>query len=64
MKQEDYVDKGVRITRAYSNFRVGQVIFPPSLLRDKLVKSGFVQRIADDVEEAKPRLSIMRKAAD
>jgi hypothetical protein len=64
MKQEDYVDKGVRIVRAYSNFRAGQVIFPPALLRDKLVSAGFVERIVDEVEAVKPRLSIMRKAAD
>ena len=61
MKHEDYVDKGVRITRAYQNFRVGQIIYPSALLRDKLVKAGFVERIVDEAESVKPRL-MMRKS--
>lgn len=38
-------DYGVRVIRAYENKRVGQVLYPPGLLRDALVRRGFVERI-------------------
>jgi predicted DNA-binding transcriptional regulator len=38
-------DYGVRVVRAYENRRVGQVFYPPGLLRDKLVQQGWVERI-------------------
>lgn len=59
MKQSDYIDKGVRVTRAYGNMSVGRVIFPPALLRDKLVQTGFCERIVD--EEKPPEKAIFRK---
>lgn len=39
---EDY---GVRVIRAYETRRVGQVFYPPALLRDALVRGGFVERV-------------------
>ncbi len=38
-------DYGVRVLTAYDTRRVGQVIFPPALLRDRLVQLGCVERI-------------------
>lgn len=38
-------DYGVRVITAYENKRVGQVFFPPALLRDRLVKTGRVERV-------------------
>lgn len=42
MTSQDY---GVRVIRAYSNMTVGRVIFPPGVLRDRLVATGFVERV-------------------
>lgn len=36
-------DYGVEVVVAYENKRVGQVIFPPGMLRDRLIRSGFVR---------------------
>lgn len=38
-------DYGVRVITAYENRRVGQVFFPPALLRDALVRRKFVERV-------------------
>ena len=42
-------DYGVRVVVAFGNNRVGRVLFPPGLLRDALVKRGFVERIAPPI---------------
>lgn len=34
-------DYGVRIIRPYLNFRVGAVVFPVGMLRQKLIQAGF-----------------------
>ena len=58
-------DYGVRVMRAWSNMRVGNVIYPPSLLRDSLVKGGFVERIEapepESVEEEPKERKAVRK---
>jgi hypothetical protein len=46
MRSKDY---GVEVIRAYEFKRVGQVIFPPALMRDRLVNAGFVRRVAAPV---------------
>lgn len=38
-------DYGIRVRVAYENFRKGQVIFPPAMLREALVKRGFCERL-------------------
>lgn len=38
-------DLGVRVIVAYENKRVGQVIFPPGTLRQRLVQCGFVEPV-------------------
>lgn len=38
-------DYGVEVITAYENRRVGQVFFPPGLLRDALVRTGRVKRL-------------------
>lgn len=55
IQSDDYLTKdlGVRVTRAYLNMRVGNVIYPPGLLRDKLVKAGFAERILPPAEPEK-----------
>jgi hypothetical protein len=45
MSSKDY---GVEVIRAYEFKRVGQVIFPPALMRDRLVNAGFVRRLAPE----------------
>lgn len=45
-------DYGVEVIVAYANRLVGQVFYPPGLLRDALVRSGRVKRLAPPVEEA------------
>jgi hypothetical protein len=40
-------DYGVRILHAYENKRVGQVIYPPAMLRGKLIQAGLVERVAE-----------------
>lgn len=42
MTAQDY---GVRVVRAYSNMTVGRIIWPPGVLRDRLVATGFVERV-------------------
>lgn len=42
-------DYGVEVIRAYEFKRVGQVIYPPALMRDRLVGAGFVRRIRGPV---------------
>jgi hypothetical protein len=44
-------DLGVRVITAYANFRVGQVLFPPAMLRDSLIKRGFVEAVRASVDE-------------
>jgi hypothetical protein len=39
-------DYGVEVILAYENRIVGQVFYPPALLRDALVRSGRVKRRA------------------
>lgn len=39
-------DYGVEVVTAYEQRRVGQVFFPPALLRDALVRRGLVKRVA------------------
>lgn len=46
-------DYGVEVLTAYENRRVGQVIYPPALLRDALLRRGLVRRIEPTVV-AKP----------
>lgn len=41
-------DRGVRVIRAYSNMTVGRVIFPPGMLREQLMKAGFVEPVSAD----------------
>jgi len=38
-------DYGVRVITAYEDKVVGQVIYPPGMLRDVLVQRRFVERI-------------------
>ncbi len=38
-------DPGVRVVVAFEFFRVGQIIHPSGIYRDKLVKHGFCERI-------------------
>lgn len=37
-------DYGVEVVVAYENKCVGQVIYPPGVLRDRLVRMGLVKR--------------------
>jgi hypothetical protein len=46
MSSKDY---GVEVIRAYEFKRVGQVIFPTALMRDRLVNAGFVRRVVEPV---------------
>jgi hypothetical protein len=49
-------DYGVKVKIAYLNMQVGRVIFPPAMLRDQLVRCGFVERLtgpADAIVEEK-----------
>jgi len=39
-------DYGVEVITAYENRRVGQVFYPPALLRDALVRTGRVRRVS------------------
>jgi hypothetical protein len=48
MSSKDY---GVEVIRAYEFKRVGQVIYPPALMRDRLVGAGFVRRLAEPVSQ-------------
>lgn len=38
-------DLGVEVVRAYEFRQVGQVFFPPAMLRERLVKLGFVKPV-------------------
>lgn len=38
-------DLGVEVVRAYEFRQVGQVFFPPAMLRERLVKLGFVRPV-------------------
>lgn len=52
----DTVDYGVRVLVAYQFLRVGQIIFPNGVERQRLVDKGWVERVLPPkVEEAKPR---------
>lgn len=44
-------DYGVKVLRAYENKRVGVVIFPSGVERDRLVKMGLVERLTGPVED-------------
>lgn len=45
-------DLGVRVIRAYAQFSVGHIFFPPGLLREDLVRRGFVEIVkAEPVSE-------------
>lgn len=41
-------DYGVEVVVAYENKRVGQVIYPPGTLRQKLIMCGLVKARASD----------------
>ena len=49
-------DYGVRVIRAYEHRRVGQIFFPPGILRQRLIQAGFVEAVAPDkkTEPASP----------
>lgn len=47
-------DYGVEVVTAYENKQVGQVIYPPGLLRDRLVRCGLVRARTSDKEDAPP----------
>jgi hypothetical protein len=58
-------DYGVEVVVAYENKRVGDVIFPPGVLRQRLVMSGLVrskapepERPAKSVNHSKPPLKL------
>lgn len=59
------IDYGVEVLTAYENRRVGQVIYPPALLRDALLRRGLVRRVEPTVvakpasEPAEPELMVM-----
>jgi hypothetical protein len=53
MRSKDY---GVEVVRAYEFKRVGQIIYPPALVRDRLVKAGLVRRIDGPVVKADGRV--------
>lgn len=56
-------DYGVRVIRAYETRRVGQVFFPPGLLRDALVRGGFVERVkAPEVAQPADELPLQKRA--
>lgn len=38
-------DYGVKVTVAYADFRVGDVIYPPGMLREMLKRQGFVEDV-------------------
>lgn len=38
-------DPGVRVIRAFGNFSVGHVLYPPGLYRDALIAGGWVEPI-------------------
>lgn len=46
-------DYGVRVIVAYENKRVGQVIFPPGILRQRLVQIGLVETVQAPESERK-----------
>lgn len=48
-------DYGVEVIVAYENKRVGFVMHPPAMLRDRLVKLGYVKRLGPPKEEAVPK---------
>lgn len=55
-------DYGVRVIRAYQDYRVGQIIFPPGLLRSHLLDAHFVERVeSDENRAAKPEKRQARK---
>jgi hypothetical protein len=53
-------DYGVEVIRAYEFKRVGQVIYPASLMRDRLVRCGFVRR---RTERDEPQAAVIETAA-
>jgi hypothetical protein len=38
-------DHGVRVVRAYGNMAVGRIIFPPNMLRQKLIQEHWVEAV-------------------
>jgi hypothetical protein len=42
----------VRVKRAFQNYRVGDVLQPPALLRDDLLRRGFVEPVKETREAA------------
>lgn len=47
-------DYGVEVIMAYEQRRVGQVFFPPALLRDTLVRKGLVKRVVAPATPSQP----------
>lgn len=43
-------DYGVEVVVAYENKCVGQVIFPPGMLRQRLIQTGRVRALSDPEE--------------
>lgn len=43
-------DYGVRIVVAYENKRVGQIIFPPGVERQRLIQGGFAKKVEPEHE--------------
>lgn len=52
------IDYGVEVISAWDNRRVGQVFYPPGLLRDALVRSGRVKRRTAPPEDVHAEHSI------
>lgn len=47
-------DYGVEVVVAYETKRVGQVIFPPGVLRQRLIQTGRVRAVVAPKEEVTP----------
>lgn len=47
-------DYGVEVIVSYENKRVGQVIYPPGTLRQRLVRAALVRERTSDADEPTP----------
>lgn len=54
-------DYGVEVIRAYQFKRVGQVIYPNGVERDRLVQCGFVKRRKAEPEAVKREDTVNQK---
>ena len=57
-------DLGVEVVRAYEFRQVGQVFFPPAMLRERLVKLGFVKPVVPAKGKPKPEARAMTAPMD